>query len=380
MNLKYNMNIRTRIIVLVSSIMVTLACVIALFLYQEDAHSRQELVSRNQEAISSMLVSSQHSLDRRYSARLKSFVRIKHRIMTAFAARDREGLFELSQVYLDVLKQENKLVSAMFFITPDNAVFLRVHKPDVYGDDVGEFSPLGVQANRTRQPMSGLESGRMGLHYRVIQPVFVNDRYVGLVGLGIDARFMLAPAMNSSTEVALLFSKKQTEVMAFLTERPVSFAGSFLYHDSSAFFHDLQVRALSAKEQSITVNNRIYSLFIGTALTDFKGRELARILVASDITSEVKGHWQRMKFILLLILALLVAVGMALYFGFGRMLNRISGLQKKLKKQNLLLEGKVLERTARLEKEIEQRQETDCRYKDLVETSSDWIWEMDENL
>lgn len=108
--------------------------------------------------------------------------------------------------------------------------------------------------------------------------------------------------------------------------------------------------------------------------------ELAKILVASDITDAVKHHWQRLKFILLLTLVLLVAMGVALYYGFERLLNRITGLQQELKEQNLFLEGKIRNRTARLKEEIEQRKQIDSRYKDLVENSSDWIWEMDENF
>jgi|GEM_PF-1123845 len=61
--------------------------------------------------------------------------------------------------------------------------------------------------------------------------------------------------------------------------------------------------------------------------------------------------------------------------------------EEELKGINEELEDRIQKRTAALENEVEEHQESekalqlsDQRFRDLVDTMSDWVWEMDENL
>jgi len=360
--------------------MVTLACMITAFLYQDDMDNRQIIIARNTEMISEMLESSQTRLDARYSARLQTFVVVKHNIIESFAARDREKVLRLSRVFYQALKKENASLRTMFFLTPDNKMFLRVHKPDIYGDDIRNVTPMGVQVNKLRLPMSGMEATRTGIHFLVLRPVFVDKQYVGLVGFGIDVRPMMRSVMHNKTELALLFLKKQTIQSDLVTGWLEPFPGSFVLPDSPAFFHELPSNVLSQSTLNVSIKDHIYSFFIGGTLRDANGQELAHILAASDITDAVSHHWQKMIFVFLTTVALLIVMGCVLYFGIGKMLARITRMKEKLEKQNLLLEYTVDQRTVQLQRNIAEYKEIDRKYQQVTENSSDWIFEVDANF
>ena len=71
------------------------------------------------------------------------------------------------------------------FHTPPAVSWLRVHAPQKYGDDLSSFRSTVVAANRTLQPVRGLEGGVAGLGIRGMVPVQRAGRHVGSVEFGM---------------------------------------------------------------------------------------------------------------------------------------------------------------------------------------------------
>ena len=93
-------------------------------------------------------------------------------IVQAFAAKDRKKLLELTQpIYLEY-KKHNQYLNIMHFHTKDNHSFLRVHKPNMYGDDLESLRKIVTKTNISRNINFGLEIGKYGIGYRIIFPVF----------------------------------------------------------------------------------------------------------------------------------------------------------------------------------------------------------------
>ena len=59
--------------------------------------------------------------------------------------------------------------------------FLRVWKPEKYGDDLRSFRKTIVAVKKTKQPLVAIEPGRAGLVLRGLAPVIVQDNYLGSV-------------------------------------------------------------------------------------------------------------------------------------------------------------------------------------------------------
>ncbi len=67
------------------------------------------------------------------------------------------------------------------FHTPDLRSFLRMHRPDVYGDDLSPYRETVVHCNNFLEPVFGLESGRYSEAYRNVFPLFIENRHIGSV-------------------------------------------------------------------------------------------------------------------------------------------------------------------------------------------------------
>lgn len=72
------------------------------------------------------------------------------------------------------------------FHTPPATSFLRVHKPQKFGDDLSSFRKTVVATNRTKENVVGLEKGVAGLGVRGISPVFYRGEHIGSVEFGMS--------------------------------------------------------------------------------------------------------------------------------------------------------------------------------------------------
>ena len=106
-------------------------------------------------------------------------------VQRAFAAGDRDRLSALFVPGFKGLQQRAGIDQFQFHTAPATS-FLRVHLPAKFGDDLSSFRATVVEANRTAQPVVGLEKGVAGLGVRAVVPVADSGRMVGTVELGVS--------------------------------------------------------------------------------------------------------------------------------------------------------------------------------------------------
>ncbi len=104
-------------------------------------------------------------------------------VQQALAARDRDTLQTMFLPQWPQLQQQG--IGQFQFHLPDASSFLRVHKPEKYGDDLSSFRQSVVQVNNTHVPVVGVEKGVAGLGVRAVVPVSYQDRPVGSVEFGV---------------------------------------------------------------------------------------------------------------------------------------------------------------------------------------------------
>ena len=79
-------------------------------------------------------------------------------------------------------------VKLILFTQPDNRVFLRMHKPDIYDDDISNVRFGIAEVNKTHQPMRGFEQGKISHAFRYIYPVFdTKNQYVGSIDISFSS-------------------------------------------------------------------------------------------------------------------------------------------------------------------------------------------------
>ena len=91
-------------------------------------------------------------------------------VIKAFEERDRQTLLEvMAPIYKNLKEKYN--AKQLHFHTPESVSFLRVQKPEKFGDDLSSFRKTVVKANAEKKIISGLETGVSDLGFRVIFPL-----------------------------------------------------------------------------------------------------------------------------------------------------------------------------------------------------------------
>jgi methyl-accepting chemotaxis protein len=141
-------------------------------------------------------------------------------IQDAFAARDREALAQALVPGFKGMKTRHGVVQLQFHTAPATS-FLRVHRPEKFGDDLSSFRFTVVEVNKAGRPVHGLENGVEGLGIRGVVPVLKEGAQLGSVeiGLSFGAPFFEAFHKATGAQVAL-FTKKGAEFVPFASSFP----------------------------------------------------------------------------------------------------------------------------------------------------------------
>lgn len=107
-------------------------------------------------------------------------------IQTQLATGDRAALAAALVPGFPAMKSADGVTQLQFHLAPATS-FLRVHRPDKFGDDLSAFRFTVVEANNTGKPVYGLENGVEGLGVRGVAPVIASGgRPVGTVEVGLS--------------------------------------------------------------------------------------------------------------------------------------------------------------------------------------------------
>lgn len=121
----------------------------------------------------------------RLAVALSTFYANISSLQQAFADSERDYLTTQLQPAFAVMRE--KFGAVQFQIhTPPATSWLRVHRPDRFGDDLSGFRQTVVETNRNQRAVQGLEFGAEGLGIRGISPILLSGRHLGSVEFGMS--------------------------------------------------------------------------------------------------------------------------------------------------------------------------------------------------
>ena len=98
----------------------------------------------------------------------------------------RKKLYNKLKIKYELLKVRGVL--QYHFILPNNKSFLRMHKPDKYGDDLTNIREDIERVNKTHKIIRGLAQGRTAHGFRNIYPIFTKEgKYLGAMGVAFSS-------------------------------------------------------------------------------------------------------------------------------------------------------------------------------------------------
>jgi HAMP domain-containing protein len=133
-------------------------------------------------------------------------------LRAAFEARDLDRLLALTAPAMATLVERDR-ITHWYFIEPDGTVFLRVHEPQLRGDDVSHRATFR-QAAESRDLGAGKELGRTAFALRAVRPWIADGELVGYMELAEEIdHFLAAMKARTGDDYGLLVKKR------FLDER-----------------------------------------------------------------------------------------------------------------------------------------------------------------
>jgi signal transduction histidine kinase/DNA-binding response OmpR family regulator len=117
---------------------------------------------------------------------------------------------ELKETFDDIYAVMGKYrFRQLHFHFPDQVSFLRMHKPEKYGDDLTDIRQSLVLASEKREVVSGFEEGRIVNGYRFVFPLFHDDELVGTVEVSISFNTICQDLMSEFNNPFYFILKKE---------------------------------------------------------------------------------------------------------------------------------------------------------------------------
>jgi hypothetical protein len=133
----------------------------------------------------------------------------------AFVARDRARLLALAAPVFATMSERDR-ITHWYFIEPEpsRTVFLRVHRPELFGDRVDRTTLQ--RAIDTRDLGTGKELGQTAFALRAVRPWFHEGKLLGYVELAEEIdHFLTAMKSRTGDEYGLLVKKKFLDEQAW---------------------------------------------------------------------------------------------------------------------------------------------------------------------
>ncbi|MFA7348667.1 MAG: ATP-binding protein [Desulfurivibrionaceae bacterium] len=331
------MDIRAKAIL---SVMLTITILTSIFVFmsiQQRNDHLQNVIQAKKESSNFLAENLQEQIFAAYKSRIVSLATTKKEVIDAFASRDREALHRAALPFYRTIMGENPYFTIMHFHLPENASFLRMHLPQLHGDDLAAIRPMVREVNRTHKQRSGYEVGKNGLFYRIVQPVFKEERYLGALEFGISHEQLVnLLRQRISPEIAVAVKSGEWQKATLVAENKSEQGEYAFLPTQNGVFGKIDPRILLDQENNrrYTVGGKTYILFSNIELQNFQKKPIAKILVAQDISGELTKARNFIIKAVLLALLLLIIASLVLYFSFGQLLTRIFNLNASLSRSN----------------------------------------------
>jgi len=352
------MNVKNRALLLVSLIIVFLT---GFYLFEGIAHYNHELdlaVLEQEKLIDSVTDDIREYAFGQYRYKIRHFINHHENVRQAFADRDRQKLLKICTPVLKEFREENKFFHALDFNLPDGKVFLRVQKPELFGDNILETREIVAEVHRNRMQASGFDVGKHGAIFWVAEPVMWNNQYVGVVEFGIEAKQLEQALVNSlNCDVTSVLKAKEWQKAELIKEGFQDLGGYVLMTQGNTLFDQVrgQVDLAHASDQEVRLNDRDYILHSCSYLSDYKGGNIGRAILFQDVSSQVEKKRQFIFHALTVSSILLVLSLGILYYTFDLLIGRLEkssaeteAAREELQAAHDELEQKVEERTSEL--------------------------------
>lgn len=248
-----------------------------------------------------------------------------------FAEGDREGLSNALVPYYKNIKDEYEIKQFQFHSPPATS-FLRLHKPEKFGDDLSSFRATVIETNKTKKPITGLEVGRGGPGLRVVYPVFNNGNHIGSVEFGGSINNIVkqtADLYDMQYSIGI-YDEVFKKARRFDTAESDVIVNNVVYymHSSDAMPYFLK----NSKNGNAEYEGDSYRTYL-VKLKDFTGATVGELMLVMNVQELITSEWKALTvklFTNVLLAMILSAILFAIIKYVFRPLNNFVAMAKEL--------------------------------------------------
>ena len=303
-----HLSLKKRIILFFLLAMILMLGFFALYFYRttremmSDSEQKLELIVTN-----SIAKEIEDNLD--YTeANVRSVVE-NQRVQELFANRDREGLYDYMRPSYESMKAE---FPQAHFHLPDSTSFLRMNKPEKFGDSLKSFRFTVNEANSSKKTVKGIEGGVSGFGFRVVMPVFYEGAHVGSFEFGREIEHSFLEGLKQSYNGDFLLYK--------LDEEGCTYISSTVSEDEIAFAFPEQIERIKSGEAFFVTSPDKTSNNFFLPLKSYDGKTLGFLQFVNDRTELVEKEKSSFRelgfviFIMLIVIPLLAMIFLTIAF------------------------------------------------------------------
>lgn len=195
-----------------------LLCAFGLFFYIFYDFQKSRLESVKQQYVEKIENSYNKNIQKHvkehYKEVINNFLNIQ--MIEALAKKNKEALKELTHDKYQELINSDSYVRQMNFYEEDGTVFLRLQNPQLFGDNALQERGMVATAFLKKQPIQGYEMGKMGVSYRIIIPLFYENKVIGFFEIGISLKKILDIVTHFNNIQGIVYLKHQEEFLTSL--------------------------------------------------------------------------------------------------------------------------------------------------------------------
>lgn len=236
----------------------------------------------------------------------------------ALAAKYRKALYDVVANRWLKMTTHYHIRQFHFHLGPGSHSFLRVHKPEKFGDNLDNVRFTIVDGNRLQQPTRGLEIGRVGSGIRGTVPIHYTDsqgqqHHIGMVEAGTSFTLLLQYLKTiRNTDFAILLNLEQLknkvwpEYLQTQKEKGLVFGSVYI----EATTNEAQLRhilPLSTQQNNGLVlcdhgSERYTHAVKRVRLRDYHGKvdstvpDVGEVMIWFDASHAVNNFWHGVKF------------------------------------------------------------------------------------
>ena len=233
----------------------------------------------------------------------------------AFADGNRERLLELFRDSFVKLKKDFGATQMQFHVPPALS-FVRIHKPDKFGDDLSEIRKTIVASNTEKKVITGMEIGVFGLGIRGVVPIYQGEKHLGVIEFGMSFGQPFFDRFKQTHEVDLtLFLNKEDGLESFASTltKPIEITNEEIKKI-------LDGEAITTEIDHADVHLMVHM----QAVQDFSGKNMGILQTVMD-RSVFVNSLERLGGIALLMGCIALLIGLGVAFVISRSISRPIG-------------------------------------------------------